>query len=94
MQEGDTLHGKPQADWENSSPRSPTTNVGSTTKHTTKNLQAKHKKPSRRDTNAMRHAQQSLLDKPQIELLGRASDTIPSDNRTSTSDDKIAQKIK
>jgi hypothetical protein len=44
MQEGDTLRGKPQADRENSCPRSPTTNVGSTTEHTKKNLQAKQKK--------------------------------------------------
>ncbi len=44
------------------------------------------KKQSHRDTNAMCHARW-LLDKPRIESLGRASDTIPSDNRTSTSND-------
>jgi hypothetical protein len=32
MQEGHTLHGKPQADRANSCPRSPATKVGSTTK--------------------------------------------------------------
>ncbi len=42
-QEGDTQCGKPQADWVNSCPRSPTTNMGSTTKHTKKNSQAKQK---------------------------------------------------
>jgi hypothetical protein len=41
------------------------------------------KKLSLHDTYVMRHAQQ-LLDKPQIKLLGRASDTTPSDDRTST----------
>jgi hypothetical protein len=43
MQDRDTQRGKLQADWANSSPRSPATNVGSTTKHTKKNLQAKQK---------------------------------------------------
>ncbi len=44
MQEGDTQCGKPQADWANSCPRSPATNVGSTIKHTKKTSQAKQKK--------------------------------------------------
>ncbi len=85
-QEGDTLRGKTQADWENSCPRSPVMNVGSTTKHTKKNLQAKHKKQSHCDTYATHHAQR-LLDKPRIVLPGRASDTVSSGDRTSASDD-------
>jgi hypothetical protein len=85
-QEGDTLRRKPQADRANSCPRSPATNVGSTTKHTKKELANKTRKKSHRDTNAMRHAQ-LLLDKPQTELLGRASDTVPSDDITSASND-------
>ncbi len=42
-QEGGTLHGKPHANWANSCPRSPATNVGSTTKQPKKNLQAEQK---------------------------------------------------
>ncbi len=50
-----------------------------------KELTSKTKKEqSRCDTYATRHAWR-LLDKPQIEPLGRASDTVPRDNRTSTS---------
>ncbi len=43
-QEGDTLRKEPQADWANSCPRSPATNVGSTKKHTKKELGSKTKK--------------------------------------------------
>jgi hypothetical protein len=84
MQERDPLWGKPQADPENSCPRSPTTNVGSTTKHTNNELASKTKKQSHCDTYATRHVQR-LLDKLQTKLLGRASDTVPSGNRTSAS---------
>ncbi len=72
-QEGDTLCGKPQADWANSCPRSPAMNVGSTANHTKKELTSKTKKPK-------------LLDKPLTGLLGRASDAVPSDDRTSARD--------
>jgi hypothetical protein len=54
-----------------------------------KNLQAeqkKNKKQSHRDTYTTCQAQQ-LLDKLQIELPGRASDAVPSDDRTSASND-------
>jgi hypothetical protein len=60
--------------------------VESTKKYTKKNSQAKQKKQSRRDTDTTRQVRR-LLDKPQIELLGRASDTVTSDNRTSASND-------
>ncbi len=40
---GGPLNGKPQADWANSCPRSPTTNMGSTTKHAKNNSQAEQK---------------------------------------------------
>jgi hypothetical protein len=43
-QEGDSLCGKPQADWANSCPRSPGTKVGLTTKHTKNELASKTKK--------------------------------------------------
>ncbi len=50
-----------------------------------KELASKTKKTwSHHDTYTTGHARPSL-DKPQIELLGRASDTVPSDNRTSAS---------
>ncbi len=68
-------------DWANSCPRSPTMNMGSTTKHTKKNLQAEQKKkPSWHLCHASRG--QQLQDKQQIELPGRASETVPSDDRT------------
>ncbi len=87
MQEGGTPRGKHQAEWANSCPRShPRTNVGSTTKHTKIDSQAKQKKQSHCGTYAMRCAGR-LLDKPQIRSPGRASDTIPSGNRTSASND-------
>jgi hypothetical protein len=61
-----------------------------TTKHTNNNNKHKQqkngKKQSCRDTYATRHALQ-LLDKPRIESPDQASDTIPSNKRTSTSDD-------
>ncbi len=85
MQCGDTLRGKPQADWVNSCPKSLATNMGSTTKHTKKELASNKKRQSHCDMYAMHHVHRSL-DKPQIELLGRASDTIPSGYRTSASD--------
>ncbi len=84
MQEGDNLRGKPQADRANSCPRSPMMNMGSTTIHTRKELTSKKK--CLHFTYTTRHARQSL-DNPQTESLGRASDTIPSDDRTSTSND-------
>jgi hypothetical protein len=79
MQKNSTLCKKHQVDWANSCPRSSATNVGSTSKHTKKILQAKQIKQSRRDTYATHHVR-LLLDKPQIESLGRASDTISGDN--------------
>jgi hypothetical protein len=54
-----------------------------------KNLQAEQKekqKQSRCDTYTMHHVRW-LLDKPQTNLPGRASDTVPSDDNTSTSND-------
>ncbi len=84
-QEGDTLWKKPQADWANSCPRSPATNVGSTINIQKRTCKQNKKTQSHRDTYAMHHAQQ-LPDKPWTELLGRASDTVPSDSRTSASD--------
>jgi hypothetical protein len=49
-----------------------------------KNLQAKQKNWSHHDMYAMPHARR-LLDKPQIKSPDRASDTVPSDERTSAS---------
>ena len=75
-QEGDTLRGKPQADWENSCPRSPATNMGSTTKQqkiTCKQNKKKNIQQSHHDMYATHHARR-LLD-------GRASDTVPGDKR-------------
>jgi hypothetical protein len=51
-----------------------------------KNSKALQKKTSHCDTYAMCHARR-LLDKPQIESPDRASDTVPSDKRTSASND-------
>ncbi len=86
-QEGDTLHGKPQADRANSCPRSPTMNAGSITKQQKRTWKQnkKNTRHSRYGTYAMHHTRRSL-DKPRTELPGRASDTVPSDDRTSASD--------
>jgi hypothetical protein len=78
MQKGDTPRGKPQADWANSCLRLPVTNAGSTTKHTPTTK-------SHHDTYATCHAWRSL-DRPLIKSPDRASDTVPSDDRTSESD--------
>jgi hypothetical protein len=50
-----------------------------------KELASKTKKRSHRDTYAMCHARR-LLDKTRPKLPGRATDTVPSDNRTCASD--------
>ncbi len=90
MQAGGPLNGKPQKDWANSCPRSPVTNMGSTTKHVKKNFQAEQKtKPC--DTYAMRQARKDCWTNSKDNLPGSASDTIPSDNKTSASIDSNNQ---
>jgi hypothetical protein len=86
MQEGDTLWGKPQEDWANSCPRSPAMNVGSTTKQQKRTCRQNKKRTNNEAIVTLTPCimRNNCLISRQIKSPDRASDTVPSDDRATT----------